>query len=97
MEDEALRMKRRAKDSRRPKSQSSQPSPKHSEDDVRKAELAFKQLLEEEEAEVKKKSKGKKKGKAQEDDEAAAAAAAAAAEEERERAEAEEEERDSQK
>ena len=87
-------MKRPTKDSRRLKTQATQPSQQHSEDDVRKADLAFQQLLQEEEAEVKKKNKGKKKkGKSQEEDEAAAAAAAAA-EEARERAEAEEEERE---
>jgi hypothetical protein len=62
LEDEALRMKRPAKDSRLPKAQ---PSAKYSEDDVRRAEMAIQQSLKEEEEEfkeeVKKKSMGKKK------------------------------------
>jgi hypothetical protein len=73
MENESMRMKRPTKDSRRLKTQVTQPSQQHSEDDVRKADLAFQQLLQEEEAEVKQKKGRKKKGKSQEDDEAAAA------------------------
>ena len=64
-EDEALRMKLPAKDWRLPKAPKAQPSAEYSEDNVRKAEVAFQQWLKEEEEqikeEVKKKGKGKKK------------------------------------